>query len=44
MKHFFRALGLFLVIIVLGLAGFVVINYFEQSGGQTANTQTPVAK
>jgi hypothetical protein len=45
-KHFFKALALFLVIIVLGMAGVVLVNYFEQNGTQSASTSngTQVAK
>jgi len=45
-KHFFKALGLFIVIIILGLIGIVVINYFENNNVEITNTnnQVQVAK
>jgi hypothetical protein len=41
-KHFLKAVTLFAIIIILGLAGFAVVNYLEQSEGQAANVGSPV--
>ena len=45
-KHFFKALGLFILIIILGLIGVVVVNYFEKNNVEITNTnnQIQVAK
>jgi uncharacterized iron-regulated membrane protein len=41
-KHFFRALAVFLFIIILGIAGVVLVNYLEQKGTQAASTSSSV--
>jgi hypothetical protein len=43
MKHFLKTFLLFVVIIILGVVGFVVINQFSQDNGQV-NNQVQVAK
>jgi hypothetical protein len=44
-KHFFKALGLFIVMIILALIGVVVVNHYEQNEVQTnTNNQVQVAK
>jgi hypothetical protein len=44
-KHFFKALVAFVAIIVVGLAGFVIVNYLEQNSNQvTPASQANVAK
>ena len=41
-KHFLKALGLFVIIIVLGMALVILTNHFEQNGTQATNTSTSV--
>ena len=49
-KHFFKTLLLFAGMLAIGLAGIILVGYFDQSGGQEAgtvnnsNTETQFAK
>ena len=45
-KHFFKILAIFLAMIILGLIGILVVNYFNLGGGDEVQTgnQTEVAK
>jgi preprotein translocase subunit SecG len=41
MKHFLKALFAFIAIIVLALIGLVLVNYFEQNGGDATASSSP---
>jgi hypothetical protein len=46
-KHFFKIMAIFVGMIVLGLIGVILINYFDQSGINEVvrpNNPAPVAK
>jgi len=45
MKHFFKVLSIFVLMIILGIIGVVMVSHYENSEeGTGVNAQTPVAK